>query len=267
MKPRDEGLIYLSAGPAAAVALGMVLVPLREFTTASNLAFPFVALTIAVAELAGRRAAVATALTSALSLDYFLTQPYMRFAIDQKHDVIAFVGLLACGLIAAAFGSERGRSIAAQHAAQDQVELMRDLLRSLEADGVTRQGLARVLDASRDALPLASAALRDGGGTLVAASGGGEALPVPKLTLRPGMLLPPGIADWDLPPDGLPLPIDGGRVSVVSGGREVGFLDLWGSGAPAGTASRLALCDVIRLVGVALARGADAPGAVLAGRR
>ena len=62
--------------------------PLRTYTTASNFAFVFVALTIVVAEMGGRAAAVVTALVSALSLDFFLTQPYMRLTIHEKHDVI-----------------------------------------------------------------------------------------------------------------------------------------------------------------------------------
>ena len=61
--------------------------PLRTYTTASNFAFVFVALTIVVAEMGGRAAAVVTALVSALSLDFFLTQPYMRLTIHEKHDV------------------------------------------------------------------------------------------------------------------------------------------------------------------------------------
>ena len=102
-------LIYLAAAPVAAVLLGMVLVPLRELTTVANLTVPFLALTILIAEFGGRRAAVAAAVGSALSLDFFLTKPYLKLTIAEKHDVIAFAGLAACGLIAAACGSGRGR--------------------------------------------------------------------------------------------------------------------------------------------------------------
>ena len=57
----SESLFYLGAGPLAAIVLGMALVPLRGVTTASNFAFAFMALTIAVAGFGGRKAAVATA--------------------------------------------------------------------------------------------------------------------------------------------------------------------------------------------------------------
>src|SRR5215510_9345286 len=96
-----EGLVYMGAGPLAAILLGMALVPLRGFTTASNFTFLFLALTILVGEFGGRTAALATAVASALSLDFFLTEPYLHLSIDSKHDVIACLGLAGCGILAA----------------------------------------------------------------------------------------------------------------------------------------------------------------------
>jgi K+-sensing histidine kinase KdpD len=102
-----DRLFYLGVGPLAAVLLGVLLVPVRGFTTASNFTFVFLALTIVVAEFGGRTAAVATAVASALSLDFFLTQPYLRLEIHDKHDVIAFLGLAGCGLLSAFLASRR----------------------------------------------------------------------------------------------------------------------------------------------------------------
>lgn len=103
------GLFYLPGGVIAAILLGMSLTPVRELTNAGNFIFAFVILIIVVGELGGRAAAVATAACSALSLDFFLTRPYLSLKIEQKHDVIAFVGLTLCGLVAAALGSRHGR--------------------------------------------------------------------------------------------------------------------------------------------------------------
>jgi K+-sensing histidine kinase KdpD len=111
MKIEDGRLLYFAAGGIAAIFLGVALVPLREFTYASNFTFPFMALTIVVAEFGGPRAALITALTSALSLDFFLTKPYLRLSIAGKHDIIAFLGLAACGLVAAACSSGRRRRL------------------------------------------------------------------------------------------------------------------------------------------------------------
>ncbi|HZN02454.1 MAG TPA: DUF4118 domain-containing protein [Candidatus Polarisedimenticolia bacterium] len=102
-------LFYLPGGVIAAILLGMALTPLREMTNAGNFIFAFVILIIVVGELGGRGAAVATAACSALSLDFFLTKPYLSLRIEQKHDLIAFAGLALCGLVAAALGSRHGR--------------------------------------------------------------------------------------------------------------------------------------------------------------
>lgn len=109
MKPRVDRTFYLSLGPFAAILLGMALIPLREAVIASNFTFPFIILTIFVAEYGGRPAAIATALVSALSLDFFLTKPYLRLTMEGKHDITAFLGMAACGLVAAALAERRSR--------------------------------------------------------------------------------------------------------------------------------------------------------------
>jgi K+-sensing histidine kinase KdpD len=102
-------MIYRASGPLGAILLGIALIPLREDVIASNFTFPFIILTIVVAEYGGRAAAIATALVSALSLDFFLTKPYLELTIQGKHDITAFLGLAACGLVAAVLGARRAR--------------------------------------------------------------------------------------------------------------------------------------------------------------
>jgi K+-sensing histidine kinase KdpD len=109
MSDDPESLFYLGAGPIAAILLGVLLIPARGYTTASNFTFLFLALTIVAAEFGGRGAAVATAVVSALSLDFFLTEPYLHLSIADKHDVIATLGMAGCGLLVATFASARGR--------------------------------------------------------------------------------------------------------------------------------------------------------------
>jgi two-component system, OmpR family, sensor histidine kinase KdpD len=104
----DEDIIYLGAGPGAAILLGAALVPLRESTTASNLTYPFLLLIIVIAELGGWGPALATAVVSSLALNFFLTRPYLTLMIHGKDDVIAFLGLAACGLVVSAFAKQRG---------------------------------------------------------------------------------------------------------------------------------------------------------------
>lgn len=99
--PRDA-VFYRIGGPLVALALAVALVPWRDTTPASNLTFAFMALVILVAEMGGRTAGIATAVASGLCLDFFLTRPYLRLAIEDKDDVVALLGLTLCGLLASA---------------------------------------------------------------------------------------------------------------------------------------------------------------------
>lgn len=101
--------LHFALGPIASVALGALLIPFREIVPVSAFPFLFATLTVAAAEWGGRGVGVATALCSALSLDFFLTKPYLTLQISDKHDVIAFVGLTICGLVAAGFGARNRR--------------------------------------------------------------------------------------------------------------------------------------------------------------
>src|SRR5712692_7915201 len=131
MRREDESLVWLVAGCMGSMALGMALIPLRTLTAASNLAFVFLAFTIIVAELGGRTAALATAVMSAMSLNFFLTEPYLTLAISKPDDVVAFFALAGCGLIAAAFGRRRERlSEVAGRADQELATLTRLLQRA-----------------------------------------------------------------------------------------------------------------------------------------
>jgi K+-sensing histidine kinase KdpD len=241
-KDDTESLFYLAMGPMAAIVLGAALVPLRGLTTASNFAFVFMALTIVVAELGGRWAAVATALCSALSLDFFLTQPYMRLTMYEKHDVIAVVGLTFCGLIAAAFGSQRGRRTSALVAARKNLDLLHAALSGGEVGEAVESRLSKVLRAARDVFPLSAAVVRDERERLVASSDPADAQrPVPDLVFEMDTRL------------GLALPESGGRIALVVGSRRLGWLDVWGNGTWASPESRRTLSDLARSVAILLA--------------
>src|SRR5262245_57022729 len=107
--PTRDGRAWIVLGAIGAMALGIAMTPLRGVTSASNLAFIFLAFTIAVAEFGGRLPALVTAVVSAMTLNFFLTEPYLTLAITKPDDIVAFVALAVCGLIAAAFGRRRAR--------------------------------------------------------------------------------------------------------------------------------------------------------------
>lgn len=110
MRAAEERLFYAAIGPIAALALGCAMTPLREVAAASALTYPFILLTIVAGELGGHGAAVATALSSTLFQDFFLTKPYLHLSFGDKHDVMTFLGLCACGIVAAALGERRIRA-------------------------------------------------------------------------------------------------------------------------------------------------------------
>jgi hypothetical protein len=254
----EDDVFYLGAGPIGAVLLGMALIPLRELTTASNLTFVFLALIILIAELGGRGAALATAVASAMSLNFFLTRPYLTLTIHSRDDILAFIGLAGCGLIVASFGGQ-GRRVRAAAARREHF-LLHGIASQLELSGPLEPRLGRLLAASKEAFPLAAAVVRDGHGHVLAASdltGGEKRVPTQIVNLE---TLLPAKTRISLPRRGLALPAEGVRLPLMVANAQVGWLDLWGSGERATPSTRRALGDVARLIGAMVAgasRGQD----------
>ena len=247
MRDEDDRLIYLAAGPVAAMVLGVALIPLREVTSASNLTFVFLAWTVVVGQLGGRWPAVATALTSALSLDFFLTRPYMRLEIDSKHDIIAFFGLAFCGLVAAALGARRGPTATSRR----QNAVLDDALRQLGRPGPTVERLQSVLERLVGAFPLAAVSVRDHSGRLLASRGQISLVErTPETGVRVDDLAGSrgGIlgSDDQAPPAGL-------RVRLMDEHRIVGSLDVWRGGSALTAESLRLLAAVARVLAALLA--------------
>ncbi|HSF02404.1 MAG TPA: DUF4118 domain-containing protein, partial [Solirubrobacterales bacterium] len=202
----------------------------------------FMALTIAVAEFGGRAAAFATAVSSALSLNFFLTKPYMTLAIHGRDDLIAFLGLAGCGLLAAGLAAHRAIRIATLTVAQRQRDLLHAVLSGRDPAAAIEVQLAETLRAVCEVVPLAAAVARDQRDRVVASSGAVDGTrPVPAAALRPDSI-----------------PEAGARIPLLAGTRQVGWLDVWGRGVPADAEAPGFLVDVARLVALQLA---SAPGA------
>ncbi len=252
MEREQEGK-YVLAGITGAIVLGAALIPLRELTPAANLTFPFLLLTIAIAEVSGTTPVVGTALASALSLDFFLTQPYLTLAMADKHDALAFTGLVVCGLTVAGF--RRWRSHRERPPSEEvlHLDLLRTVLEWMGSDQPVREVLPASLREVLRALPLAGVVVRDMGDAVLAAAGRPSDR-VPVALLEPQTL---HVLD-DLGPrvlgPVLPLPQDGGSLPLRFQDRQVGWLDLWGNGAPASPDARRTLVDVGRLIAAVLAR-------------
>jgi hypothetical protein len=223
MSRADDIRVWMVTGALGSMALGIVLIPLRSMVAASSLAFAFMALTIVVAELGGRSPALVTALISAMSLNFFLTEPYLTLAISKSDDLVAFFALAGCGLIAAAFGRRRERlSAAAGRADRELVLLSRFVDRA--RGGRQVQGL---LDDLRADFNLGGLVLRDSsGGVLAAAPESAGARPAARLKLDADTLFAAADDTPRFGSRGLRLPEGGGRLTVQTGRGPV-TLDLW----------------------------------------
>jgi hypothetical protein len=220
MRDENEVRVWIVTGAIGAMVLGIVLIPLRTLTAAANLAFVFVAFTIIVAELGGRQAALVTAVVSAMSLNFFLTEPYLTLTISKPDDVIAFLALAACGLIAAAFGTRRERWSEVADRAGKELAVLSRLVEQLR-DGIP---LDEVLGGLKGSFGLGALVLRDPKGRVLGAApiGSGSSL-IADAELDSNTLFPREEARHRFGPRGLRLPETGGRLRLQT---DRGFLSL-----------------------------------------
>ena len=222
MNQSDSSNVWFVIGVAGAVALGVALTPLRTVASASTLAFTFIALTIVVAEMGGRGPGLATALVSAFSLNFFLTEPYLSLQIHKPGDIAAFVALAACGLIAAAFGKRRART--AEQVSRTRGDL--DLLGRTAASLAARTPIDEILEDLRRFFGLGGLVLRRADERLIAAAPANQAdRPPPSTQLDPSTLVAANTLVHTLGRTGFRFPEGGGRLSLA--GREPLVLDLW----------------------------------------
>jgi hypothetical protein len=215
----DRSRFWIPVGILGAIAIGVVLVPLRSLTTASNLAFVFIAYTVSVAEFGGRTAALVSAVVSAMSLNFFLTEPYLT----KTDDVVAFFAMAICGLIAAAFGTHRERSSRAASRARDDLDALQRVVAPLAAG----QPLDAALDELRRTFGLSRLVVRSGSERVLACSPR-DVNPSARATieLNADTLFAAGEARYQFGRRGLRLPEGGGRVRIATDQGEVS-LDLW----------------------------------------
>jgi hypothetical protein len=238
----SESGLWMAVGILGAIGLGIALIPLRAVTSASNLAFAFLILTVVIAEVGGRTAGLATAVVSALSLNFFLTEPYLTLTIDKPDDIVAFAALAVSGLVAAAFGRRRARST------ERAAETRRDL------DGLARLGdglaggqpLETVLEELRRAFGLGGIVLRAGDRLLAAVPASHAALPPPATALERRTLAAMEAPEVRYGPRGLRLPDGGGRVRLGTPAEPL-WVDVW-EGDPDGLSA-----DDCLALGIALA--------------
>jgi K+-sensing histidine kinase KdpD len=90
--------LALTAAVLAPVVVGALLSAVHGLVANNNAALVFVLVVVAVAATGNRAAGLLAALVSAASFDFFLTQPYLNLAINQRDDIEAAVLLTLIGL-------------------------------------------------------------------------------------------------------------------------------------------------------------------------
>ena len=93
---RDVGVVMAGLAP---IAVAAVLVGVRGRIQNANVALILVVVVVATAAIGGRLAGATSAVVSALSFNFFHTQPYLRLTIDSADDVETTVLLLVVGLL------------------------------------------------------------------------------------------------------------------------------------------------------------------------
>ena len=86
------------AGLAAPLALAALLVPFRGSFPNTDAALALILVVVAVAANGYRLAGILAAVSAAAWFDFFLTQPYERFAITRRADIETTVLLLVIGV-------------------------------------------------------------------------------------------------------------------------------------------------------------------------
>ncbi len=223
MGKQDDGHVWMVAGALGSIILAVLLIPLRTLTSASNLAFVFLAFTIVVAELGGRSAALVTALVSGMSLNFFLTEPYLSLTITKRDDVIAFFALLGCGLIAAWFGKRRARVSEVASRARTELDVLKKVVDQVTASAP----LDEILGDLRTTFGLRALVVRDADGRILGAAPVGVPAPsTPTTQLTPQTLFPSAAGRLQFGAKGLRLPEGGGRL-LLGTGHDAVSLDLW----------------------------------------
>jgi K+-sensing histidine kinase KdpD len=96
---QDRDRLALIGALLAPPALAALLIPFRTALPVANAALVLVVLVVAVAANGHRAAGVLCSLSAALWFDFFLTQPYERFAISSRDNIETTVLLLVVGVL------------------------------------------------------------------------------------------------------------------------------------------------------------------------
>jgi hypothetical protein len=148
-----EGVAWAIAGFVASLVIGAVVEPFRDTVGLENVALGYLLVVVVAADVGGRTAGLVSALSAALSYDFFLTTPYHSLRIDSAAQVITVTLLFGTGLVASLAGRARRRRTAEAEIQAGIIQLLNTITRAASAgedtDQVAADALAVLLDARR----------------------------------------------------------------------------------------------------------------------
>ena len=148
-----EGVTWAGIGFGVSLVLGVLLEPYRARVGLENVVIGYLALVVACAAIGGRTAGVWTAVSAALSYNFFFTTPYRTLHIDSIEQVITVVLLLAAGLLAAGTGRWTRLIQAREYQEARALGLLNEVVETVvsggDADRLAAHGVLDLLDARR----------------------------------------------------------------------------------------------------------------------
>jgi K+-sensing histidine kinase KdpD len=148
-----EGVAWAAAGFVASLLIGVVIEPFRGTVGLENVTLGYLLVVVVTAAVGGRAAGLISALSAALSYDFFLTTPYHSLRIDSVAQVITVALLFASGLVASLAGRARRRQTVEAETQAGIIRLLNTITRAAAAgensDHLAAEGIYTLLDARR----------------------------------------------------------------------------------------------------------------------
>jgi hypothetical protein len=148
-----EGVAWAAAGFVASLLIGSLIEPFRSTVGLENVALGYLLVVVVTAAVGGRAAGLISALSAALSYDFFLTTPYHSLRIDSVAQVITVALLFGTGLVASLAGRARRRLTVEADTQAGMIRLLNTITHAAAAgenvDHVAAEGIHTLLDARR----------------------------------------------------------------------------------------------------------------------
>ena len=149
-----EGVAWAAAGFVASLLIGAVIEPFRGTVGLENVALGYLLVVVVAAAVGGRAAGLISALSAALSYDFFLTTPYHSLRIDSVAQVITVALLLGTGMVASVAGRARRRRTVEADTQAGIIRLLNTITGAAATgeegvDRVAAEGVYTLLDARR----------------------------------------------------------------------------------------------------------------------